>query len=423
MTDFSKYYITGKTIQIKKLKADHLGTKIADIPLNISNIEIYNFDISNEISNPELQSKRSKQTLNVKPITITKNNISTSLPSFYILNKKKKYEFSQSTKKDYDPFIKIDLKQNFNIYSIVITIKDKTMENILNTMVEVLDEQNRRVFFKIIGTNDVKGNTVTLFMYCESKCNILGCNGDCPKCENTYKSTDECPKQTKCNSFLFGGGGDTFLEIELGKYNQLLKEDVTNMNKSINDLLYDLSEKQLYDLNQIKTKVNKNIEDLKNINGTLDNAVLNLEPLSKIIQIIPPKTIIDNFSNYNYKSYNLKSNMMSINSNDVSQFSRNIKSNKDKQMEKFAGFVQPKINVYEGFYDWKSDATLTARIPYQQPSSNLDTTITPANRISNIPIVKNQNIENNLNDHTAKILAMNIKNKANQLNASWIKYN
>ena len=421
MTDFSKYYITGKSIKIKKLRADHLGTKINEIPLTITNVEIYNFATKKEISNPQSPSKPSNQKLDKKTIPINETNISTSSPSFYILNKTTKiYEFIQSNKKDYEPSINIDLKQSYNIYSIVITIKDKTMANILNTMVEVLDEQNRRVFFKIISKNDVKGNTITLFMYCESKCKILGCNDDCPVC--AYKSKEDCPKQTKCNSFLFNGD-NSYLENIMEQYNKTLSVHIPDTITEINNLLYNISEKQSDDFKKIMTDVNKNIEDLRNMNVPLADAVSSLGALPKIIQIIPPNTTSENFTNYNYKGDNLNLNMMSINSNDVSQFNRNVKSNKDKQIEKFANFVQPKINVYEGFNSWQSDTTLNSRIPYQTPSSALDTTITPANRVSNIPIVKNQNIENNLNNYTAKILAMNIKNKADKLNASWIKNN
>ena len=78
-----------------------------------------------------------------------------------------------------------------------------------------------------------------------------------------------------------------------------------------------------------------------------------------MIEIIPPTLKKqENFTNYNYKGNNL--GIMSIDSNNVSQYNHNQKTIKDKQMEKFANFVQPKINIYEGFVDWESAYSLTS---------------------------------------------------------------
>ena len=436
MDKFINYYIEGKFINIKKLKSDHLKTEFANIPLTITNIKIYEIDTKTYQSKLYNNEQLVPDRLIMDETIIPEKNytVSTSSSLSYVNNGNFLYK---EPNKDNDPYINITLNKVYKISKIVITFNQSqkyNKKNIINTMIEVLNETNTKEFSKII--NDKAkfiNNTITISMKCHiepkdnlKRCNILECIpcNPCPpnkyakKSNNTSNNTG-CPTETKCKQDLVFDL--TLADFMTGSNKKI--EGLKNEVDAINDLMNNILNKPPYDLNEISVKVQNNKRDLKAMNTTLENAVSMLGPLTKIVQIIPPKTNTETFTNYNYKGDNLNLNMMSINSNDVSQFTRNVKSNKDKQMEKFAGFVQPKINVYEGFFDWQSDTAFTSKIPYQAPSSVLNTTITPTNRVSNIPIVKNQNIEQNLNEYTAKILAMNIKNKANQLNASWITNN
>jgi hypothetical protein len=406
MSELDNYYINVQFIKINKIKGNH--TDRPDVPLTISNIEIY--ETYSETDMSSLPVFASKLIMKEKLVSINKDNISTS-SGFY----KEKGVFEDSKSTDFNPSINIDLKKEYPVSKIVISIKNNTNKNIINTIFEILDSKNKRVYLKIIRDNDIKDNRITIYMKCP-KCNsgILKCNNDCPICK--YKTKDECP----CKSFLMTNQTNVMKQNDDKILN--INKEITQLNTFMNDLLV----KQTSDLNKITSNVNKNKMDLQNINATLEPAVLSLGLLPKIIQINPP-TVQENFTNYNYnyKDNNLNTNMMPVNSNDVSQFNRNVKSSKDKQMEKFANFIQPKINIYEGFTsEWQNDATFTSKIPYQTASTSITN---PPNasgnlvRVSNIPIVKNPNMENNLNEHTAKILAMNIKNKANLLNGSLIK--
>ena len=400
MSELENYYINGQFIKINKIKGNH--TERADIPLTISNIEIY--ETYSETDTSSLPVFASKLSMKEKLVSIT-DKVSTS-SGFY-----KNGSFEKSSSADYNPSINIDLKKDYKVSKIVIEITNNTNKNIINTMFEFFSSK-KRVYLKIIRDNDIKDNRITIYMKCP-KCNsgILKCN-DCPICK--YRSKEECP----CNSFLMTN------QQNIIKKNDDKILNINNEIKQLNTFMNDLLVKQTSDLNKITSNVNKNKMDLQNINATLEPAVLSLGLLPKIIQINPP-TVQEKFTNYNYKGDNININMMSVNSNDVSQFNRNVKSSKDKQMEKFANFIQPKINIYESFAsEWQNDAIFTSKIPYQTASTSITN---PPNssgnlvRVSNIPIVKNPNMENNLNEHTAKILAMNIKNKANLLNGSWIK--
>jgi hypothetical protein len=103
--------------------------------------------------------------------------------------------------------------------------------------------------------------------------------------------------------------------------------------------------------------------------------------------------------------------------NGVSQYKKSIK---DKNMEKFANFVQPKIHIYEGFDNWEQDWNAKKfNIAYNSPYDN--ETLNQNMIKTTIPIVRNPNIETNLTKKSADVMAFNMKNKANLLNGAWLQ--
>jgi len=402
-------YVFGNTIRIYRLP--NIGDKKKnETYLNIAEIKIYdNMDniINVNPSNVTASSIYNGDRDNYGPQLAVDNTIS-------IVDQTK---FYHSAKGDNAPWIQIKLKENVKISQIriygrpeydritnaYVKIENKNGELISNDKINKINSLTRKRSF--LRRNNPKNIPLIII----KPVNIY-CNNFSSKCF-TGMNADNISTITQC----------------ISKVNGIIQK-VKDTDDLINSLFKDQSSysQHILDSNSMSIKV------LSAINNSISDEVKKLPPMPEIVRIIPSTSTTDmkdtfiDYSNYNTKkNINRNSNMnmnqnsvfSSINSNDVSQYG---KTRKDKHIEKFADFIQPKLNIYEKFGDWQSDANSSQfDLEYIAPSNNKN--LNRYKITSVIPVIKKTNMEEDLNKTTAKILAINMNQKSNILINNWKK--
>jgi hypothetical protein len=391
--------ITGRYINLKKLNNDltKFSSSPTAAPFYIDEIKIYD-DKSNQINITASNITASKHYNNDANYSIN-NLVDNKIGGSY---------YFRTNTGDLEPYINIDLTKNKVISKIEIYIAQNMTNNILNTLVEIFNENNEKINSNVITPSIISNNIVVILTDCK-KCEI------CPVCVNCqYTSPSQCPKQTRCLKTY----DDILANSNITNCTEKLKNINTKINET-NNMLTELFSLQAKDITNTLNINNKNLIKLKSINNDLVSKVSNLGPSPIIMQISnqpsesKQQQKIEGFTNMvrNDNKY------MDINSNDVSQYKKSIK---DKNMEKFANFVQPKIHIYEGFDNWEQDWNAKKfNIAYNSPYDN--ETLNQNMIKTTIPIVRNPNIETNLTKKSADVMAFNMKNKANLLNGAWLQ--
>jgi hypothetical protein len=393
----SDNYIFGNTIRIYRLQNEgDIKSGGTDTYLNIAEIKIY--DDKNElhvINSSNILSVTASSIYgtidNYGPLLAIDTDINVNAPA--------NTRFYHSATGDNAPWIQIKLKQNIKISRIKI-YRRPGYDRITNAYVKIENSDN-----EVLSNNKINN-------FQEIETTIIPDN-----LEITI-----IPVNIYCNNFsskCFTGMN----AYNISTINQKVKgiiQKVKDTDTLINNLFKDQFSysQHILDLNSMSIKV------LSAINNSLSDEVKKLPPMPEIVRIKEPFT--NSNSNRNTKkniNRNSNSNMnqnsvfSSINSNDVSQYG---KTRKDKHIEKFACFIQPKLNIYEKFGDWKSDANSNNfDLEYIAPSNNKN--LNRYKITSVIPVIKKTNMEQDLNETTAKILAINMNQKSNILINNWKK--
>ncbi len=389
-------YVIGRYVRIRRLlNQGDIKSNGTDTYLNIAEIEIYD-------------DKKTKITVNdsmVRSSTIYGNSTKPE-ENESIWGKKFAVDgnrdvsgdtkFFHTAKNEHRGLIEINLQEDKKILEIHI-YKRPGYDRITNSVLEIFSS-NRDVISRTLITN-ISGDKITITPYINIVC-PTNCT-KCPQCGIDYS--------TRCNT-VFNSNNSNMISECLEKV-KTINQNIDETNKLLTDLFTDQYQYQL----DILKSSNDNINLLTIMNNELDKKVKQLPPVPLKLKITEPFT--------NYKENNQKENnniSSSINSNTVYQYGKTLK---DKQMEKFAGFIQPKLNIYEKFGNtntntWKSDSeSKKINFEYVAPSDNENENDIKIK--STIPIIKNPKIEDNLNNITSKILASHITRKSNLLINNW----
>ena len=396
-------YVIGRYVRIRRLlNQGDIKSGGTDTYLNIAEIQIYD-------------DKKTKITVNdsmVSSSSIYGNDSSKWGKKFAVDDKEDVVgttNFFHTAKDDNNGFIMIDLKNNYKISEIHI-YKRPGYDRITNSVVQILS-QNEDVISRTIITDSTinsaqistNGNKIIIIPYVNNNC--TPCQRKCPQCGIDYS--------TRCNT-VFNSNNFSMISECLEKV-KAINQNIDETNKLLTDLFTDQNQYQL----DILKSSSDNINLLTIMNIELDKKVNQLPPVPLKLKITEP--ITEPFTNYKENKQKENNNISSsINSNTVYQYGKTLK---DKQMEKFADFIQPKLNIYEKFGNtntntWKSDSeSKKINFEYVAPSDNENEN--EAKIKSTIPIIKNPKIEDNLNNITSKILASHITRKSNLLINNW----
>ncbi len=203
-----------------------------------------------------------------------------------------------------------------------------------------------------------------------------------PQCNTTLNFTDIKSKMETIKSKI------NTLNSNIPKINKLMNDIYTSCDK---DLTNFVSKKKTYDTNLSSMKI-----DITNKDGT-------------VLRTFSIDETYEGFINYT-------SNYAPISSNNVSMYGNTAR---DKNIEKFANFIQPKLNVYEPFEDsWKNDTTTQPtkfNIPYVRPQVQRSNNFVD----TDIPIVRKANFEQNINDTTTDLLTRRMVYQKDKMNSFW----
>ena len=393
-------YVIGKYILIKRLKniraasQDHadndkdLKYNKSDT-LNIRNIQIYGYN-----SNVPIKLVDKNESSNIPNKVSVTSDYGTS--QWIIKNalqntaNKDPAIMYHSALEDRAPTIIIELDKEQPISLIYIQGRINFDDRLTNVYVEILDV-NKKIKFRTVirNKNYISGNVV--------KINTVGIN--CNRCYIDFKSTLPPPTNAptyppiipQCTTKI----NVTEIKTKIDDIKTKINKINSNIPKIIN-LMNNIYNSCENDLKSFVTRKNDYDARLSNIQidiATRDGTVL--ETLS---------IIDEGFTNYTSKSD-------PISSNNILQYKS---SQRDQKLELFANFIQPKVNVYENFQnDWKNDNTFG--IKYVRPeikkyNNNVDT---------DIPFVRKQNFEENINNITTDLLNKRITYQKDKMNSFW----
>jgi len=397
ITSINTDYVFGNTIRIYRLLNEGDISRRKETYLNIAEIKIYNDKNkllnSSDISGITARTIYNNDNTNYGPQLAIDNNIS-------VVGQKK---FYHSAKDDNEPWIQIQLNKNIKISKINI-YRRPTYDRITNAIVRIKNSND-----DILSDDKIynfQSNKPVTIIPDNIEITIIPVNTYCTNSANNFSS--------KCYTGMNVDNISTINQC-INKVNGIITK-VELTDKLIDSLFKDQSSysQHILDLNSMSIKV------LSTINNSLIDEVKKLPPMPEIVRIK------ESFTNSNIKkNININSNMnmnqnsvfSSINSNDVSQYGKTLK---DKHIEKFADFIQPKLNIYENFGNWESDVNSSKfNLEYIAPSNDKDLN---RNKITSvIPVIKKTNMEKDLNETTAKILAINMNRKSNILINNWKK--
>ena len=402
MTDTN--YVRGKYILIKRLK----NTRSADpndwwsITINILNIKIY--DENNQIiplvskyANPAPVSSSNKVTVTSTYLKSPSWALNYSLTNASQISGNT--QFYHSDEPDRAASIIIELAESKNIKLIELVTRPG-YDRITNTYIEILDDQQKIKFRTVIRDALFKANSKKIII------NTTGIN--CNSC-NDFQDNLNPTTEPRCIQKMDTVNTITRINNIKSKINIL----TSNMN-IIDKLMNDIRTSNVSDLDNFDIKKQEYIIRLDNIINNNINITSKDGTSFKTLNI--PDNFIEEFTNYNNNNkFEYKFND-SIASNDVSNYQN---SNRDKKLENFANFVQPKINVYERFEnDWKNDTTT-------EPTKFNISYIKPAIKKSNnkididIPFVIKKDFEKNINNNITELLHKKIIYQKDKMNSFW----
>jgi hypothetical protein len=284
-----------------------------------------------------------------------------------------------------------------------------------NIYVEILDSNRNIQFRKQIRPQDSTKDLIPNDTIFPININILDTYID--QCNRTI-----CPKITPCPTLP---QSDCYSPIDPNSY----KSQIDNMNEKLNTLQTNITNLNTL-IDDIKTQNRSDIENLlklkaqySNLLDILKTKLLNND-IIKNAEIITDLKISQDPITETFKNYNdtIKSDKESdkikindtINTNDVTSYDLDLE--RDKKIEQFANFIQPKLDIYEKFTNWEKDfidnkTTLT----YAPPTFIKN----PLTVDSSVPIVKKNNYEKNLNMNVGKLLSNKIMDKSNKMIGYW----
>jgi hypothetical protein len=397
-------YVIGKYLRIRRLQNIHRDPQGETV--NITKISL--FDNNNN-----------KYTLSDS--SVIKNKYSSSyynwngpgLIDYALVDNPTLNRMYHSAEGDMTPTILLEFKQPIPISKIEITNR-QNFDRISESYVEILDSNRNIKFRKMIRAPEVIRNDPQPVVI---NVNILDtfenqCNSTCP-------TPPVCPTLpiNDCNANFAPGNYAEQINTINTRMN-LLQSNITQLNNLINKIKLDntadisnlLNLKSQYSnlLSIIKTNLQNN-EILQGYNTTMQIKISSSSTSEGFTNFS------DNTGKHNKNkeiAYNFND---TLSNNDVTKY--NIDSKRDKTIEKFANFVQPKVDVYENFTQWNNDFTGgKISLPYSTPSVVVTNNM---NVSSHIPIIKKRNFENNVNVAVGNLIGNNIMQKTNKMINYW----